>query len=166
MVEEIDSIFGDDKTREITHDDLNKLKYCDAIIKEVDRLVPIVNTVARYSTRKEEIGGYEWPAGTYFNLNVPAIHRNPKYWKDPETFNPDRFLNGENEITKNSFLMFGAGLRICPGRRLAILELKCLMASIYRNSDLKLVDENAGVPINSFAITMSREILVYVVARE
>ncbi|CAJ0828695.1 2443_t:CDS:2 [Entrophospora sp. SA101] len=89
MVEEIDSIFGDDKTREITHDDLNKLKYCDAIIKEVDRLVPIVNTVARYSTRKEEIGGYEWPA-----------------------------------------------------------------------------DENAGVPINSFAITMSREILVYVVARE
>nr|CAG8439859.1 2098_t:CDS:2 [Entrophospora candida] len=166
MVEEIDSIFGDNKTREITHDDLSKLKYCDAIIKEVDRLVPIANTVARYSTRKEEIGGYEWPAGTYFNLNVPAIHHNPKYWKEPETFNPDRFLNGENEITKNSFLMFGAGLRICPGRRLAILELKSLMASIYRNSDLKLVDENAGIPIHSTAITMSREILVYVVARE
>ncbi|CAH1759802.1 2306_t:CDS:2 [Entrophospora sp. SA101] len=166
MVEEIDSIFDGDKTREITHEDLSKLRYCDAVIKEVDRLVPISNTISRYSTRKEEVGGYEWPAGTFFNLNIPAIHRNPKYWKEPETFNPDRFLNGENEIVKNSFMMFGAGLRICPGRRLAILELKCLMASIYRNYDLKLVDENARIPIHSSFITMSREILVYVVARE
>ncbi|CAJ0915236.1 18527_t:CDS:2 [Entrophospora sp. SA101] len=74
MVEEIDSIFDGDKTREITHEDLSKLRYCDAVIKEVDRLVPISNTISRYSTRKEEVGGYEWPAGPPLLAEVENPH--------------------------------------------------------------------------------------------
>ncbi|KAH9054823.1 cytochrome P450 [Lactarius vividus] len=54
------------------------------------------------------------PSGTDLEFHVPALHYNPRYWKDPHTFQPERFLG---EWPRDAFLPFSAGARACLGRR-------------------------------------------------
>src|ERR1700722_4231751 len=143
MLEEIDRIFQGDKTRPITENDLNNLKYCEAIAKEVSRVYPAVNSYPRCLDKRDEIAGYQWPAGTMFRINASTIHYNKDYWEDPDKFNPDRWMVEGFEPKKYSFIMFGAGLRICPGRKLAMIELVGLMALLFRKYEIDLVDMNA-----------------------
>src|SRR6266542_3991787 len=84
MMEEIESVFKDDPKRSITLDDLEKLRYCEAIIKETSRIRPTVSMVSRYSSQPDEVAGYKWPSDVLFILYVRGINNNPLYWKDPE----------------------------------------------------------------------------------
>ncbi|PKY17814.1 cytochrome P450 [Rhizophagus irregularis] len=160
MLDEIDRIFQGDKTRPITENDLNNLKYCEAIAKEVSRIFSVVNSLPRCLERPEEIAGYQWPANTHVRINIDAIHHNSEYWEEPEKFNPDRWLDEGFEPKKNSFIAFGKGLRICPGRKLAIIELVCLMALLYRKYEIDLVNKDAPLKTLSFSITACTELLV------
>ncbi|PKY55867.1 cytochrome P450, partial [Rhizophagus irregularis] len=132
MLEEIDSIFQGDIIRPITKDDFYNLKYCEAIVKEVARIFPIIYSNVRYIDEPKEIAGYQWPAGITFLANIKAIHNKDDYWEEPNKFNPDRWMNENFEPKKDSFIMFGRGLRLCPGRKLAMIELVCLMALLFR----------------------------------
>ncbi|PKY62339.1 hypothetical protein RhiirA4_286892, partial [Rhizophagus irregularis] len=64
-------------------------------------------------------------------INIKAIHKNDDYWKEPNKFNPDRWMVEKFELKENSF-MFGGRLRLCPGRKLATIELVCLIALLFR----------------------------------
>ncbi|RGB33673.1 cytochrome P450, partial [Rhizophagus diaphanus] len=132
LIEEIDRIFQDDKTRSITKDDFYNLNYCEAIVKEVARVLPIIHTFARCIDKPDEIAGYQWPANTLFRIYIDAIHYNKDFWEEPYKFNPDRWMDENFEPKKNSFIMFGGGLRLCPGRKLAMIELICFMALLFR----------------------------------
>ncbi|RIB12734.1 cytochrome P450 [Gigaspora rosea] len=57
MLAEIDSIFPPNSSFQLTHSDLSKLKYCEAIIKEVERLLPVSNILSRYPSEPIEVGG-------------------------------------------------------------------------------------------------------------
>ncbi|GBC28064.2 cytochrome P450 [Rhizophagus irregularis DAOM 181602=DAOM 197198] len=160
MLNEIDRIFQGDKTRPITENNLNNLKYCEAIAKEVSRIFSVVNSLPRCLERPEEIAGYQWPANTHVRINIDAIHHNSEYWEEPEKFNPDRWLDEGFEPKKNSFIAFGKGLRICPGRKLAIIELVCLMSLLYRKYEIDLVNKDAPLKTLSFSITACTELLV------
>jgi len=174
LIKEIDSIFKNDPTRPITLEDIDKLKYCEAIIKETLRIRPVVNMMARYSAESDQVAGYEWPAGTQFHMNFRAINNNKTYWDNPEVFDPERFMSDDNQnddnylfedekvkkMTKYSFVIFGGGLRICPGRKLAMIELKSLMALIYRRFDIKLEDMNKPLKVKSTAITFCQELKI------
>src|SRR6266498_2577961 len=144
--QELDSIFGSDQNRQITMEDLSKMHYTEAIIKECARLVNTVKFTQRVSTTSDTVAGYKWPADTTFVVYLEGIHHNPIYWKDYHKFNPDRFMEADPQ--KNTFLMFGGGSRICPGRKLALVEIKCLITLIYRNLDITLVDMNAPLKLN------------------
>jgi cytochrome P450 len=78
----------------------------------------VVPVIFRMSIKADEIVKYSFPAGTQINVNTYAIHTHPSHWKDPEKFDPSRFLNqgvpDGNKIAKNSLLIFGGGLRMCP----------------------------------------------------
>ncbi|PKY35175.1 cytochrome P450 [Rhizophagus irregularis] len=82
------------------------------------------------------------------------------YWEDPDKFNPDRWMAEGFESKKFSFLMFGGGLRLCPGRKLAMIELVCLIALLYRNYEIDLVDMNAPLKVISGGLTVCAELLV------
>ncbi|CAG8571222.1 8965_t:CDS:2 [Funneliformis caledonium] len=162
MLEEIDGIFQGDKTRPITEDDFHKLKYCEAIVKETDRVLPVLNMVVRYCQEPDEIAGYNWPAGTMFHVSAVTIHKHHDYWEEPEKFNPDRWMVKGFEPKKYSFIMFGGGLRICPGRKLAMIELICLMALLYRKYEIDLVDMESPLKTVSTALTACPELFVKV----
>ncbi|RIA87186.1 cytochrome P450 [Glomus cerebriforme] len=165
MLKEIDTIFQGDKTRPITENDFHNLKYCEAIIKEVSRVFPVVTSFSRYSDKPDEIAGYKWPSNTTFRINADALHHSKDYWEEPDKFNPDRWMVEGFEPKKNSFIMFGGGLRLCPGRKLAMIELVCLMALLFRKYEIDLVDINAPLKIKSAAITACIELLVKVKPR-
>ncbi|PKC72944.1 cytochrome P450 [Rhizophagus irregularis] len=160
MFDEVDRIFQDDKTRPITESDVHKLKYCEAIVKEVARIFSVVNSFPRSLEKPDEIGGYQWPADTMLRINIDAIHHNEEYWEEPNKFNPDRWMVEGFEPKKNSFIMFGGGLRICPGRKLAMIELICLTALIFRKYDIDLIDKKAPLKTESATVTACTELLV------
>ncbi|CAH1759312.1 2618_t:CDS:2 [Entrophospora sp. SA101] len=168
LFEEIDSVFKDDPTREVTTTDLEKLKYCEAIIKETSRIRPTVSMLSRYSDKPDEIAGYKWPSKTLFIMYVRGINNNPLYWKDPEKFIPERFYDPEQIANqhKNSFLMFGGGPRMCLGRKVAMIELKTLLTLVYRKFDVELVDMKAPLKLVTSTITICKDLKVKLTPRE
>ena len=63
-------------------------------------------------------------------------------WTEPDTFNPDRWLNDSDiKLCRNSYFPFGFGSRVCPGKNLANVEIKTLIALLYRKFDVELVDK-------------------------
>ncbi|CAG8672768.1 7188_t:CDS:2, partial [Racocetra persica] len=145
MISEIDSVFAKSSNKSyLTSNDLLNLKYCEAIIKETSRMIPIVNFTARYMTEECEIAGYKWAAGTLFHLNFVGVHGHSEVWPNPEVFDPNRFYDvvQDDKILENkySLIIFGGGPRICPGRKLAMGELLILMALVYRYYNVELVN--------------------------
>jgi cytochrome P450 len=155
MLEEIDSIFKGDKMRPITKDDYYNLCYCEAIVKEIARIIPINHIITRMIEKPEEITGYQWPAETFFVINITAVQNHRNYWEEPNKFNPDRWMVENFEPKKHSFIMFGGGLRICPGSKLAMIELVCLMVLLYRKYEIDLVDMNSPIKTSSGAAAIS-----------
>ncbi|CAG8469889.1 420_t:CDS:2 [Acaulospora colombiana] len=165
LLEEIDTVFKDDPNKPVTLEVLEQLKYTEAIIKETSRIRPTVSMVSRYSSKPDEIAGHKWPANQLFIMYVRGINNNPLYWKEPEKFIPERFLHPE-EIQKNSFSMFGGGSRMCLGRKIAIIELKTLLALVYKSFDVELVDMQAPLKVETSTITVCKELKVRVIPRE
>ncbi|GBC34069.2 cytochrome P450 [Rhizophagus irregularis DAOM 181602=DAOM 197198] len=141
MVQELDDVLGSDRDSNITIDQVNKLEYTDAIFKEASRLFPTIPVNVRTNAEPNEIAGYKFPAKTQFLIDVERIHRSPDYWTDPDTFNPDRWLNKSDTKMYSSYYQFGGGARECPGKKMALAEVKTLIALLYRNYDIELVDK-------------------------
>ncbi|CAI2176993.1 16901_t:CDS:2 [Funneliformis geosporum] len=127
LFEEIDSIIT--TNQKLTHENLNKLTYCDAVIKEVSRLLPVVDINYRMNTNDENLDGYTIPAETQFFINQRGINKHTFNWTNPEEFDPDRFINSQD---KNLTFQFGGGARMCP--------LKAFMVLLYRKYDVELIE--------------------------
>ncbi|RIA91560.1 cytochrome P450 [Glomus cerebriforme] len=165
LLQELYRVFGDDMTRPVTHEDLDKLEYTEAVIYEISRLSPAVIMMVRNSSGPGEVAGYNWPAGTTFHIYLEAINKNKAHWEDPEKADPERFLKKDEKRHKNAFNMWGGGMRICPGRKLAMIELKLLIALVYRKYDVELVDMNAPLKTRSTIINYCQELMVKIKPR-
>ncbi|KAJ1933381.1 hypothetical protein FBU59_006046, partial [Linderina macrospora] len=82
--------------------------------------------------------GHFLPEGTEVCLNFSGIHHHADYWSDPYAFNPERFM--DNDEAKRKLLTFGTGVRICPGRNLAWLEMVPILANLLKDFDIGLPD--------------------------
>ncbi|CAG8630784.1 21436_t:CDS:2 [Cetraspora pellucida] len=164
MFDEIDSAFPNDSSDipYMNTDIIAKLKYCEAIIKETSRVMPVTAVSRRVAVNECEVAGYTWPAKTIFHLNYASIHLNEKYWENPNVYNPDRFYQKNNlnefetdldSIAKYSLVIFGGGTRICPGRKLAIINMLSFMALMFKKYDVELVDMQA--PLNTYTTFMT-----------
>ncbi|RIB30691.1 cytochrome P450 [Gigaspora rosea] len=165
MINEIDSVSPPNTSFHLKHEDLLKLKYCDAIITELGRIMPVPNEIRRYLKNPSEIAGYQWEAETMIHIYINSIHSNKNHWPNPEIFDPDRFYKesanrkmNDKARHKYSLVTFGGGLRNCPGKKLAIIELLLLMVVVFRKYDIDLVDINAPLNIKSGSITTCEEL--------
>lgn len=130
--EELDSVFG--SLHHIpTMKDMAALKYLECVIKESLRLFPSVPFIGRTLVQDVKIGGYEIPAGTSMMIHVYLLHRQSNYYPEPSKFNPDNFLS-ENTRKKHpfSYVPFSAGPRNCIGQKFAMLEMKVVLSTFFR----------------------------------
>ncbi|RDX71056.1 Cytochrome P450 83B1, partial [Mucuna pruriens] len=137
--EEIRSLSG--KKAFLEEDDVQKFPYFKAVIKETLRLhLPAPLLLPRETSEKCMIGGYEIPAKTLIYVNGWAIHRDPKAWKDPEEFLPERFLDSTIDFLGQNFelIPFGAGRKKCPGIHMAFATLDLILANLLNSFDWDL----------------------------
>ncbi|QCE02973.1 cytochrome P450 [Vigna unguiculata] len=137
--EEIRSLSG--KKPFLDEDDVQKLPYLKAVIKEAMRLHPAVPLLLPRETReKVMIDGYEIPAKTIIYVNGWAIHRDPEAWEDAEEFIPERFLNSTVDLRGKDFcfIPFGAGRRICPGLNMAFATFDVILGNLLYSFDWEL----------------------------
>eukprot|EP01126_Amoeba_proteus_P007349 TRINITY_DN12646_c0_g1_i3.p1 TRINITY_DN12646_c0_g1~~TRINITY_DN12646_c0_g1_i3.p1 ORF type:complete len:331 (+),score=61.02 TRINITY_DN12646_c0_g1_i3:159-1151(+) len=132
LYEEILSVIG--KDRAIEHEDLGNLKYMSLFINEVLRMHPPVGFLpTRKTTQEIKIGDLTLPAGVTVGMNIYALHHNPKYWDDPEKFDPTRFspqkMKGQHKF---AFLPFSLGKRECIGNHFSLQEQHLFLASLLQ----------------------------------
>ena len=111
------------------------LPYLDATIKETQRLMPIIPMVGRRLEAPLTIGDRELPDGVVVAPSIYLTHRRPDLWKDPERFDPERFL--AKRPTPYEFFPFGGGVRACLGAAFASLEMKIVLARILTRVELR-----------------------------
>jgi cytochrome P450 len=127
-----------------TYEQLLQCSYLEAVIKESLRLYPPA-TVSRYTPDLDQtfkgysIGGAELVISPY------VTHRHPSLWKEPDSFRPERFLDGSEESLGDKYLPFLRGPRDCIGKYFAYLELKLAVSSLIMRYDSKCVDPNETI---------------------
>lgn len=142
-------IFGSSH-RDVTVEDLNKMVYLEKVIKESLRLYPSVPAVTRLLEKDLVLNdGVVIPAKTNVITPIYLVHRNEKFWDDPEKFDPERFDDERNRTRHPyAYLPFSAGPRNCIGQRFAMMELKTVVSTVIRRlrvmpsskrSDFKLI---------------------------
>ncbi|KAI3825703.1 hypothetical protein L1987_07274 [Smallanthus sonchifolius] len=151
----------------IAEDDLEKMPYLKAVIKETLRLhtlVPLL--VPRESTQDVKILGYDIPSGTQVFINAWAIARDPSKWEAPEEFKPERFLN--NPIDYKGFhfelIPFGAGRRRCPGIQFAMIINELVLANLVYKFDLSVMGEEGLDTSETNGITILKKCPILVSA--
>ncbi|XP_055353872.1 cytochrome P450 2C15-like [Paramacrobiotus metropolitanus] len=115
------------------------MPYLQAVIQEVQRLANLVPFPIRTTTEEAQLGNYHLPAGTMVSPNLYAVHKDPKYFPNPEKFDPQRFLDEKGQIKKvDGFFPFSIGKRFCLGESLAKMELYIFFASLLKHFNFEL----------------------------
>ena len=129
--EEVDRVLGD---RLPTMDDLPQLPMTRAIVAESMRLYPPAYIVGRRATQAYSVGGFDFPARTLFLCPQFLVHRDPRWWPEPDKFLPERWLDTAATAArpKMAYFPFGAGTRICVGEQFAWMEAMIVLATLAR----------------------------------
>jgi cytochrome P450 len=127
--------------------DFERLAYLRAVVNETLRLYPAAYIVARTSVAPSTIAGYDFPADTTMIMAQWVMHRDPRYFDDPEVFRPERWLNGlENRLPAGAYFPFGDGPRRCIGQGFALLESALVLATIAQKYRFRLVPGHPVIP--------------------
>ena len=128
--------------REASGEDYGRMKVLERALLETERLYPPVPNGPRGVVEDFEFGGYHIPAGSFVLYSIAACHHAPSIWRDPASFDPDRFAppREEQKQRRYSLVTFGGGPRTCLGINLAKLEMKALATDVLTRYRLE-VDE-------------------------
>jgi cytochrome P450 len=156
MAAETDAVLGDAKVLNDYHL-LDKMRYIEAATREAMRLKPVAPLMAAEPTRDIVIGDLAVPKGTVIFLLMRQSAERSCELVRPELFQPERWLEGANESGSDparKLFPFGAGPRFCPGRYLAMAEIKMAMSMLVKNF---VVEHVPGMPPaqETFTFTMT-----------
>ena len=137
MEKEISEVIGE---REIEYEDYDKLTYTRMVLNEAMRLYPPVWLLPRTAEKDFYLDDYFIYKGSSIFITPFLLQRNPKYFENPEVFDPQRF-NAERKksIKKFTFIPFGAGQRVCIAEGFAMLHGVAILSMISKNFKMKLV---------------------------
>ncbi|CAH1119578.1 unnamed protein product [Phaedon cochleariae] len=140
------------KNEEINFSDRNRVPYVEAVIFEVERLYQVVPISGpRRVLRDTKLKGYSIPKDTTVLISLYSSHSSEEFWKDPEVFRPERFLDENGRLSIPDRLMtFGLGKRRCLGEILAktsIFSFFCTIMRNYRISSPSDCEKPTGRPI-------------------
>jgi cytochrome P450 len=125
--------------------DLPNLPYTEMIVREAIRLFPPAPFFGRQPIEDVTVGGWEIPKGSLIVVSTYALHRDRRFFPEPEQFNPDRFAAGwEERISRFAYLPFGGGPRVCIGNGFAMMEARLVLATVAQRCKL-LLESNAEI---------------------
>lgn len=160
LYEEIVDVVG--KNGVVTEDDLEKMTYLNAIIKETMRRHPPSHFLLSHAATEDAVlGGYTIPKDANLEIYTAWVTQDPAHWPNPDVFRPERFLPGgegyEVDWTGNRgvrMLPFGAGRRICPAWSLGTLHVGLLLARMVHAFRWVPIPGSPPDPTETFAFTM------------
>ncbi|MBN8592185.1 MAG: cytochrome P450 [Anaerolineae bacterium] len=136
LMEELDSVLNG---RLPTFADMPRLTYTQQVINETMRLYPPAWTITREVQEAVEIGGYHIAKGDIVLMSQYVMHHDPRWWPEPERFQPERFAPGwEARVPKYAYFPFGGGPRICIGNQFAQMEAVLILATLLQRAHLTL----------------------------
>ncbi|CAH0775852.1 unnamed protein product [Bemisia tabaci] len=124
---------------EIKYDDLKKLHYLDQVVNETLRKYPIAPILGRKCTEAFQIPDSKLVLEKGINLMIStmSLHHDPKYFPEPEKFDPERFSEENvNKIIPGTYLPFGDGPRFCIAMRLALMDVKTMIITLVSDYTL------------------------------
>ena len=143
---ELDEVLGG---RAPTLEDLPRLTYTEAVVKESMRLFPPVWMLARSVEAPVALRGYEVQGPRTMVFLCPWVtHRDPRFWPEPLEFRPERFLDAEQleARPRYAYFPFAGGPRVCIGNAFAMMEAKILVAAVARGHRLATLPGHPVVP--------------------
>ncbi len=128
---EVDDIFNHNNPN---RDNLDSLVLLNASIKESMRLYPPAPFLFQRRAKEDiKLDEFVIPKKSLINIPIWHIHRDPRLYKDPDQFYPERFLPDAPKIPKNAFMPFGVGSRICIGQHFANQEISFIAAMFLKH---------------------------------
>ncbi|KAJ4947988.1 hypothetical protein NE237_014227 [Protea cynaroides] len=157
---EIDFHVG--KDRNVEENDIGKLTYLQAIIKETLRLYPDTPLLIPHEAIEDcTVSDFRIPKGTRVIANLWKIHRDPSVWPNPLEFQPERFLTSHTSVDvwgKNfEFIPFGSGRRSCPGISFSLLTLQMMLARLLHQFELRTLSNEPVDMTEGTGLSMSKK---------
>ncbi len=120
-------------------DPTERLPVAKAVFEEAMRLFPPAANLVREAISEDWLAGHRIPAGAIVSVSPYVLHRHKTLWRNPEDFDPSRFLPGEREkIDRYAYIPFGAGPRVCIGQAFAMQEGLIVLAHLVKRVRLDL----------------------------
>jgi len=143
---EADEVLGENDLFQ-EYEDHNRLKYTEAVANETMRLKPVAPIVLNEPTESIEIDGYLFEKGHRLVMQTRIGAKSDTYFTDSNQFNPDRWIATSRCPMHNTdaFMPFGAGPRFCPGRNLALLEMKMVLSMLFKNFNVELISTHGAI---------------------
>ena len=144
--QELDAVLG---SRLPNAGDLPRLVYTERVIREVLRLYPPAWRIFRMTQTEIKIGDYVLPAGSNIVLVQWVTQRDPRWFVNPDKFEPDRWTeDAARKLPRFAYFPFGGGPRVCIGAGFAMMEATLLLAAIAQRYRIRL---RAGERVEPFA---------------
>jgi len=120
--------------------DVSRLPYAERVLKESMRLLPPAWTTGREALEDVDINGVHIPKGAQILISQWVVHRDPRFFPNPEGFDPDRWLpERAKSIPRYAYFPFGGGPRVCIGNHFALMEATLVMAAIMQRFHVELL---------------------------
>ncbi len=141
LLDELGRVLGG---RTPTPADLPRLVYTDTVLRESMRLYPPVWVIGRRALAPFRLGGYDIPADTNMLISQLIMHRDPRYFPEPERFDPERWNASDPRgasLPRFAYLPFGGGPRVCIGAGFAMMEAVLLLATIAQRFQIQVASD-------------------------
>jgi cytochrome P450 len=142
--QEFDEVLGD---APLGHADVPKLVYSTQVIQEGLRLYPPFWMIDREAIADDRVGDVVIPAGSMVIVHVYGAHHAAKHWANPEVFDTDRFIKGNEKLRAPfTYLPFGGGPRGCIGNHYAMLQVLMILSDLLRRYDFEMAPDQTIEP--------------------
>ena len=167
MVERLRAEVAEVAGAEVSFEATKRLVFVRNIFRETLRLYPPITFLPRIAEQATQLGDYRLRRGALIMIAPWVLHRHRKYWRDPEVFDPDRFLaHREAEMTPGAYIPFGIGPRICAGAAFATVEAVLLIARLFRRFDFQVESPESVQPAARLTTRPIEQIMCRVVDRD
>jgi cytochrome P450 len=145
---------------------LDVVPYLAQVLDESMRLYPPGWAFTRTPKEDDELGGVRVPGGSIVIISSYANQHSPRFWDDPDTFDPERFAPGRREaIEPYAYFPFGVGPHACIGKHMAEIESRLALALLARRYRVEAVSSAPVPPEPAITLTPAAPIRVRVTRR-